>query len=85
MNVSKLIDLIFLPLEKTLNCIGKILNQMPSRAELKKIKVSPKFKSTFPTKMKKMFDVKNMRTKKKDSRPKGTEHSDTQIFNKPRH
>jgi hypothetical protein len=85
MNVSKLIDLIFLPLEKTLNCIGAILNQMPSPDELKKIKVSPRFKSSFPVKMKTMFDVKNSRIKKKDSRPKGTEHSETQIFNKPRH
>lgn len=85
MNVRRIIDLLFLPLEKTLNCIGAILNQIPSKDELKKIKTSPIFKSTFPKTMKKIFNDQSVRALKKDHRPKGSAHSDTQIFNKPRH
>jgi hypothetical protein len=67
-----------------LGIIGSILNQIPSQAELKNIKTSPLFKSTYPKKIKNPFVSKNPKGQKGDTRPKGPVHSENVIYNKPR-
>jgi hypothetical protein len=84
MNITKLIDLIFNPIEKALKCVGSIINQSPSKDEIKSLKTSPLFKSTYPHKSKSTFEKTSEHDHKRDHKAKGSVNTDSQIFNKPR-
>jgi len=84
MNIKIITDLITIPIEKVLNCIGSIINQSPGREELEKLKHSPLFNNPFLKKVKNIFEKKNEANHKRDHKAKGTFHADSQIFNKPR-
>ena len=77
MTITKLI-------EKALHYIGSIINQSPTKDEMKRLKTPPLFKSTFPKKKLRTFDMKNQHDNRRDHKAKGSIQTDSQIFNKPR-
>jgi len=84
MNTKRLIDLIFLPLEKVLSCIGSVLNQCPTKDECKKLRTSPIFNNPFRKKPQNNFDLNKKSNYKQDYHAKGPKNSDARIFNKAR-
>jgi hypothetical protein len=84
-NIKRIINIIFLPVEKILTTVGALINQLPTKEEIKGLRHSPVFKNTYPQKNKKKFDLRNESAPYWDHRAKGSVNTDTRIFNKPRH
>jgi hypothetical protein len=81
MVVKKIIDLLFYPLEKFLQCVGSVLNTCPSPEEIKKLKKSPINRSTYPKSTQKNKPKPRI---KKRIHPQGSINTESKIFNKPR-
>lgn len=81
MVVKKIIDLLFYPLEKFLQCIGSVLNTCPTQDEIKKLKKSPINRSTYPKSTQKNKPKPRI---KKRIHPQGSINTESKIFNKPR-
>ena len=81
MVIKKIIDLLFYPLEKFLQCVGSVLNTCPTQEEIKRLKKSPINRSTFPKSTQK---IKAKTRIKKRIHPQGSTNTETKIFNKPR-
>ena len=82
--MKKLFSKISKTAEQILILVGSVLNQCPGKEELKKIRLSPVFRSKFP-KMKSHFchDPKKDEAET-NSHPKGGPHFETRTFNKSR-
>jgi hypothetical protein len=73
------------PIEKILRLMGKVLNQCPEKEELKKLRQYPLFNNPFSWKTRKIPKEKIDRPSKFYQGARRSKHSDTKIFNHPRH
>lgn len=84
--IKKILSLLTGQLEHALKCIGKVINQMPDREELKNLKQSPIFNNPFaqkkapPTRK----GTKKAANPRRNRKAKGPVHSEAKTFNKPR-
>ena len=70
--------------EYVLRFVGRLVNQCPTKEEIKRLRHSPIFNNPFTKKNDSSFRPQNDLNHKRDHAPKGAFNTDARIFNKPR-